>query len=138
MNGNIWNESFLEVQIKVWNSEDVNNCVGTYMKIHYNSTMVCVSYALKDSWKCLFILCSFKLKPTQFKIKNKLLYLLQKYMHAVKLFTTYDADCPGNWEAWVCYWLTHENIEPDYVDCLCLLANSTLDNTFLFCLLVLL
>ena len=36
----------------------------TYMKIHSNSIMVCISYALKDSWKYLFILCSFKLKPT--------------------------------------------------------------------------
>ena len=60
----IWNESFFELQIKVWNSENINNYVGTYMKIHSNLIMVCISYALKDSWKCLFILCSFKLKPT--------------------------------------------------------------------------
>ena len=64
INGNIWNESYFELQMKVWNCEDVNNYVGTYMKIHSNSIMVCITYALKDSWKCLFILCAFKLKPT--------------------------------------------------------------------------
>ena len=64
INGNIWNESYFELQMKVWNREDVNNYVGTYMKIHSNSIMVFISYALKDSWKCLFILCSFKLELT--------------------------------------------------------------------------
>ena len=55
INGNIWNESYFELQMKVWNCEDVNNYVGTYMKIHSNSIMICISYALKMSIHSLFI-----------------------------------------------------------------------------------
>ena len=73
-----------------------NNYVSTHMKIHSNSIMVCTSYALY--WKThetvyiRFILCS-KQNPCNLKSKINFCTCFKKYMHAVKLFTTYDLDC---------------------------------------------